>query len=147
MKAPGETATPRFDSPAVRPFRSEIQISTTQQGLYYYMCIWGPVRVLRHDLHPITVEDVMNAVFEYFQMPLAMAQVATQMEWELVVEAWRGRIRASPNSYTREYEKQRGVLRIDLLTAHCGTRFAGLRLKKGGFDGNGVDGLLLSVSR
>ncbi|KAF6742426.1 hypothetical protein DFP72DRAFT_1179225 [Ephemerocybe angulata] len=140
----GEYIAPGFDSTAVRPQRSALLIHSGQQGLYDYFCLWGPIRVTRVDGGPVTVEDVMNSIFDYFQMPLAQYQVYTAAEWVGVLGSYKERIAKSPNSYAAHYEKHRGPLRIDLLSAFSGTQFAGLRLYPGG-GGVGVDGLLLSV--
>lgn len=140
----GVHAAPKFSKPAVTPPQSELLIHSTQRGLSVYLNCWGPIRAARLDGEPITVENVMNAIFDYFQIQLAPHQVSTPKEWEQVLMQWKERARRSPNLYSPQFEISRGPCRIDLLSAFCGTLFGGVKLYPEGGPG-GRDALYLTL--
>jgi hypothetical protein len=93
----------------------------------------------------------MNSVFDYFQMPLGPYHEGpgyynsnyhpfSPADWEKVLLETQKRICHSPNSYAPQHERRRGTLRIDVISAFCGTTFAGLKVDETRFDG-----LLLEV--
>ncbi|KAJ7240770.1 hypothetical protein C8J57DRAFT_1193008 [Mycena rebaudengoi] len=85
---------------------------------------WGPIYARSQGLHSLTVENVLDAIYQYFNQPLGPNDRATvsQHSWGLISDAFRYRLPKSPN--LPAYDIGRGVLRVDVLTAV--TKFSGL---------------------
>ncbi|KAJ7107009.1 hypothetical protein C8R44DRAFT_987154 [Mycena epipterygia] len=87
--------------------------------------MWGPIFVRGEGLHSITIERVLNAIYQYFNQPLSAADRATMSShaWGLVSDAYYQRLPRSPNM--QAFDASRGALRLDVLNG--ATKFAGLQ--------------------
>ncbi|KAJ7654331.1 hypothetical protein B0H17DRAFT_386349 [Mycena rosella] len=86
---------------------------------------WGPIFARGQGAHALTVEDVLDAVYRYFNTPLTPEdrELVSPHAWGLICDAYYARLPRSPNM--RAYDARRGALRLDVLT---GTRkFSGLQ--------------------
>ncbi|KAJ6611938.1 hypothetical protein B0H10DRAFT_2054639 [Mycena sp. CBHHK59/15] len=86
---------------------------------------WGPIFARGQGLHPVTVENVLDAVYQYFNQPLSPADFATTSThaWGLISDSYRRRLPRSPN--LRAVDERRGALRLDVLNG--ATKFSGLQ--------------------
>ncbi|KAJ7642600.1 hypothetical protein DFH06DRAFT_1427208 [Mycena polygramma] len=120
---------PDLAAPALFPPTSLLTISYTATPiLAHWEHTWGPVfaRAQGHPAAPLTVGDVLDAVFRYFNQPMTDADRAllTDGAWGAVSEACRRRISAHGSPHTPAYNARRGVLRVDVLERMTG--FAGV---------------------
>ncbi|KAG2020186.1 hypothetical protein CC2G_005555 [Coprinopsis cinerea AmutBmut pab1-1] len=61
----------KFNEPAVTPKVDKIYITTQQPYLTYWMERWGPIVLEKAD---ITVRDVLDAIHDYWQIPLTRTE-------------------------------------------------------------------------
>ncbi|KAJ7027401.1 hypothetical protein C8F04DRAFT_1122385 [Mycena alexandri] len=116
-----------FDSPATFPPTQLITISYADTPtLMQWEAQWGPIFARSQGIHPVTVENVLDAVYQYFNQPLSHADRAalSTPAWNMVSDAYYQRLPRSPN--LKAYDVSRGALRLDVLNG--ATKFSGLQL-------------------
>ncbi|KAJ6522271.1 hypothetical protein B0H19DRAFT_1386703 [Mycena capillaripes] len=117
---------PAFDSPAIFPPTQLITLSYADTPvLLRWENQWGPIFARGQGLHPVTLENVLDAIYQYFNQPLSPADRAMISEpaWCLISDAYYRRLPRSPN--LRAYDVHRGALRVDVLNGV--TKFSGLQ--------------------
>ncbi|KAJ7108944.1 hypothetical protein C8R43DRAFT_1079952 [Mycena crocata] len=93
---------------------------------------WGPIVARAQGAAPgVTVEDVLDAIYKYFNTPLTSADSAlmTPMFWNVISDTYYARLKRSPNM--KAYDMRRGPLRVDVsggaTTFSVPTKFSGLQ--------------------
>ncbi|KAJ6483419.1 hypothetical protein C8R45DRAFT_1215198 [Mycena sanguinolenta] len=109
-ESPDSQSDPTFTSPAIFPPTELIAIS------------YGDTP----GVHPVTLEDVLNAIYRYFDQPLTVEDQALMSDhtWGVVCDAYHRRYDRPPN--LRGYNVTRGPLRVDVLNGS--TKFSGLEM-------------------
>ncbi|KAF7343683.1 hypothetical protein MSAN_01948200 [Mycena sanguinolenta] len=118
---------PTFTSPAIFPPTELITISYGDTPiLSFWENRWGPIFALGQGGHPVTLEDVLNAIYRYFDQPLTTEDQAMMSNhtWGVVCDAYHRRCDRPPN--LRAYNVTRGPLRVDVLNG--ATKFSGLEM-------------------
>ncbi|KAJ7732365.1 hypothetical protein DFH07DRAFT_929079 [Mycena maculata] len=115
-----------LDGPATFPPTHLLTLSFADNPAHlHWECQWGPIFVRAQGLRSITVEDVLDAIYQYFNQPLGPADFATVSPpaWNLISDSYYQRLPRSPN--LRAYDVRRGALRLDVLNG--ATKFSGLQ--------------------
>ncbi|KAJ7718647.1 hypothetical protein B0H16DRAFT_1387705 [Mycena metata] len=118
-----------LDGPATFPSTRLLTISyadTDNPILMHWESHWGPIFARGQGAHAVTVENVLDAIYTYFNQPLSHADRAALSgpAWDMVSEAYYRRLPQSPN--LGAYDVSRGALRLDVLNS--ATKFCGLQL-------------------
>ncbi|KAJ7082666.1 hypothetical protein B0H15DRAFT_852300 [Mycena belliarum] len=94
--------------------------------LHHWEQGWGPIVARAQGAHMLTVEDVLDAVYRYFNTPLTPSDRASvsQHAWGVISDAYYARLPRSPNMHA--FDASRGALRLDVLGG--ATKFSGLRV-------------------
>ena len=119
---------------AVPPPISEIRIYVS--ALREWHGYWGPIVIPQYSIsHGIRNEDVLQGIFNYFQTPLTLVEIGRLYHAYQDLVSWEAerRARELPNGgVSSEVERNRGLLRIDLVGAAVGgVKFAGMQLVGG----------------
>jgi hypothetical protein len=119
---------------AVPPSISEIRIHVS--ALREWQGYWGPIFVPQYSTSQgIRNEDVLQGIFNYFQTPLTLFEINRLPHAYQDLVGWEAerRARELPNGgVSSEVERNRGLLRIDLVGAAVGgVQFAGMQLGGG----------------
>ncbi|KAF9464781.1 hypothetical protein BDZ94DRAFT_1255874 [Collybia nuda] len=118
---------PSFNDGALSPGCNNIQINFNHPTFNPLLGGFGPIMVYpTGNSSEITVENVMDAIYVFFQQPLTCFdwKRISVLEQKQVSESYRKRI--SRTHHLSGYEQARGLLRIDTLKG-C-TCFAGLQI-------------------
>ena len=115
---------------AVPPSISEIRIHVS--ALREWQRYWGPIVVRQYSTSQgIRNEDVLQGIFNYFQMPLTLVEINRLHHAYQDLVGWEAerRVRELPNGgVSSDVERNRGLLRIDLVGAAVGgVKFAGMQ--------------------
>ncbi|KAF7368560.1 hypothetical protein MVEN_00179300 [Mycena venus] len=119
---------PAFDSPAIFPHTQLIAISYADTPvLLQWETRWGPIFARGQGTHPVTIENVLDAIYQYFSTPLGPADRAAMSAhaWGLVSDAYYRRLDAGRSPNLRAYDVARGACRVDILGG--ATKFGGLQ--------------------
>ncbi|KAJ7183724.1 hypothetical protein C8R46DRAFT_1308669, partial [Mycena filopes] len=126
--SPHSQQTPlSLDSPAVYPPARMLTISYADTPvLQHWEARWGPIFSREQGDYPVTVENVLEAIYQYFNQPLSHADRAALSgpAWRCVSDAYYQRLGCSP--HLQAYDVSRGALRLDVLGG--ATKFSGLEL-------------------
>ncbi|KIJ99886.1 hypothetical protein K443DRAFT_679643 [Laccaria amethystina LaAM-08-1] len=113
---------------AVHPSISAIRIHVS--ALREWEAYWGPIIVPQLTSQGIRFQDVLQGIFSYFQTPLTRVEIRRLGTYRDLVD-WQAerRARELPNGgVSSEVERNRGLLRIDLVWAVIGgVKFAGMQ--------------------
>lgn len=123
---------------AVPPSISEIRIRLSHRSISDWQEYWGPIVVTRYSSQGIKLEDALQGIFNFFQTPLMPVEVAGMHPSHrglVMLEAER-RARELPNGgISSQVERNKGLLRIDLVRAVAGgLKFAGMQPMGGSRD-------------
>ncbi|RDB23142.1 hypothetical protein Hypma_009552 [Hypsizygus marmoreus] len=124
---------PAYQEPAIYPNARKITIMPEMPGMAPWMERWGPLTV-KPDNDQLTLKNVMDAIYAYFQTPLTSTDVSclSQRGNEKVTVS---RVRRLDSLHRMAYpleESKRCLLRVDILNGNW--RF--VRLKLSSFSGN-----------
>ncbi|KAJ7177287.1 hypothetical protein C8R43DRAFT_1118288 [Mycena crocata] len=93
---------------------------------------WGPIVACAQGAAPgVTVEDVLDAIYKYFNTRLTPVDAAlmTPPFWNMISDTYYARLKRSPNM--KAYDVRRGLLRVDVLGGTTDfsrpTKFSGLQ--------------------
>lgn len=106
---------PQFGDDATYPACSTIQIVCDIGSITSF---WGPIVVAAENDDKIVFEDVLNAIYDYFQTPLTRREIDAICDlkpenYELLQDAWSHRCRKASGLF--EYELRQGFKRVDCL--------------------------------
>ncbi|KAF8896312.1 hypothetical protein BD779DRAFT_1618347 [Infundibulicybe gibba] len=115
---------PNLTASAVEPSATKLYIASDHYSVSYWMEKWGPIMVEKSD---ITVRDVLDAIYDYFQKPLSPDDLQKIRE---SAESYNNLNRAARQRTQDEYQlstlsEQYGYKRVDVAGGH--RRFQGLR--------------------
>ncbi|EPQ51725.1 hypothetical protein GLOTRDRAFT_48150 [Gloeophyllum trabeum ATCC 11539] len=102
-----------FEKPATAPPVNKVVVVC---DLGKVSSLWPPIEIER--ANPVTVWDIMHAIYEFFQKPMTQREVdyVSAIEpgnYEMLCEAFYKRIYDSSN--IPEWERLRGIKRVDVL--------------------------------
>ena len=127
-----------LNAQAVHPSISAICIHVS--ALREWQRYWGPIVVPQLTSQGIRNKDVLRGIFNYFQVPLTRSEINRLRRAYRDLVRWQAERRAGelPNGrVSSEVERNRGLLRIDLVWAaigwvkFSGMNFAGMQLVEG----------------
>ena len=127
-----------LNAQAVHPSISAIRIHVS--ALREWQGYWGPIVVPQLTSQGIRNEDVLRGIFNYFQAPLTRFEINRLHRAYRDLVIWEAERRAGElptGGVSSEVERNRGLLRIDLVWAaiggvkFSGMNFAGIQLVEG----------------
>ncbi|KAK7045242.1 hypothetical protein R3P38DRAFT_2883179 [Favolaschia claudopus] len=124
---PGGSVPADLDGPATYPptHLLTVTFSSNNPMLTQLQTLWGPIVVHGLGHTPITVENVLRAIYLYFNRPLTHVDrmYFSDHTWGVISAAYRRRVPFSPD--LPAVAAKRGALRVDVLDYL--TKFGGLQ--------------------
>ncbi|KAJ6492214.1 hypothetical protein C8R45DRAFT_867654 [Mycena sanguinolenta] len=118
---------PAFAEPATWPHTNLVTITFADEPMLQTCeSRWGPIVARGQGVHPVRLEDVLDAIYRYFAQPLTPPERAsmTWHTWTAVSDAYRRRLALPGSPNLRAYDMEHGLLRSDVLQGV--TKFCGL---------------------